>query len=76
MRSYEGRIIGKVVISHIKTKVGVGNGGTRHVDGVNNLLKEGGRALVRVDVVNGDDEMRRRKAKCIAYLTKRNQQIT
>ena len=40
MRPYKGVVIGKIVIGGIKTEVGVGNGGMRHVDRVNNLLEE------------------------------------
>ena len=70
VRLYQGFVVCKIVISCIKTKVGVGNGGTRHVDAVNNLLEEGGRVVVGVDVVNGEKWDGGRKAKCTAYLTK------
>ena len=70
MSIYQGSVVGEVVISHIKTKVGVGNSGARHVYAVNDLLEEGGRVIVRVDVENGEDWDGERKAKCTAYLTK------
>ena len=53
MRPYEGIVIGKVIIGGIKTEMGISNGGLRHVDRVNNCLKEEGGAVVGVDVVNG-----------------------
>ena len=71
MRAYQRVVVGKIVVGHIKTKVGVGNGGVRHVYRVNNLLERTrGEVLVRMNVVNGGNEMGERKAKCTAYLTK------
>ena len=67
---YQRTVAGKVIVGSVETKMGVGNSGTRHVYAVNNLLKEGGRVLVREDVVNGGSGMGGRKAKCTAYLTK------
>ena len=57
MRPYKGSVVGKVIVGGIETKVGISNGGTRHVNAVDNLLEERGRAVVRVDVVNGGNGM-------------------
>ena len=71
MRSYEGRVVGKVIIGGIQAKVGVGNGGARHVNSVNDLLKKTRRGVVvRLKVVNGEEWNEGRKAKRTAYLTK------
>ena len=70
VRLYPGFIVCKIIIGCIKTKVGVGDGGTRHVDRVNDFLKERRRVVVGIDVENGESEMGKRKAKCTAYLTK------
>ena len=52
MRPYKGCVIGKIIIGGIKTEMRISNGRARHVDGINDLLKEEGGAVVRVDVVN------------------------
>ena len=62
VRLYQGFIVCKIVIGCIKTKVGVSNGGTRHVDKVNNLLEEKGGVVVRIDVVNGGSGMGEKKS--------------
>ena len=54
MRSYKGIVIGEIIVGGIETKVGISNGGARHVNRIDNLLKEGGGAAVRFDVVNGE----------------------
>ena len=55
MGTNEGVIIGKIVVSHIETKVGVSNSGTRHVNGINDLLEKMRREVfIGVDVVNGE----------------------
>ena len=72
MRPYEGGVVGEVIIGRIETKVGIGNGRSRHVNGVNDLLKKTrGEVVVGLNVVNGENGMGGRKAKCTAYLTKR-----
>ena len=73
VRPYEGGVVGKIVIGRIKTEMGISDGRTRHVDGVNNLLKKTrGEVLIRVDVVNDEGmEWGKRKVKRTAYLTKR-----
>ena len=73
---YQGGIARKIVIRSIDTKVGIGDSGMGHIDAVNNPLKEGRRALVGVDVVNGGKLDGGIKAKRTTYLTKRNQQVT
>ena len=71
VRPYKGRIVGKVIISSIKTEVGISNGGMRHVNRVNDLLKKTrGEVVVGIDVVNGGGWNGERKAKHTAYLTK------
>ena len=67
MEVYQGRVTCKIVVSGINTKVGVSNGGTRHVQRVNDLLKVGGR-MVRGDVVSENDEEldgKKSKTQCI-----------
>ena len=54
MRAYQQIIIGKVVVSHIETEVRVGNSGSRHVNRVDDLLKDGRRAVVGMHIVNGE----------------------
>ena len=54
MEVYQRTIAGKIVIGSIHTKMGVGNGGARHVYAVNDLLEERGRAVVGIDVVNDE----------------------
>ena len=54
MKVYQRTVAGKVVIGGINTKMGVGNGGTRHDNRVKNILKVRGRAVVGIDVVNGE----------------------
>ena len=70
MEVYQRTIGGKVIVGGVNTKMGIGNGGTGHVDAVNNLLKEGRGAVVRLNVVNGERLDGGRKAKNTAYLTK------
>ena len=70
MEVYQGAVAGEIVISGIDTKKRIGNGGMGHINAINNFLKEGGGAVVRLDVVNGEDLDGGRKVKCTAYLTK------
>ena len=74
MEIHQGRIARKVIIGGIDTKMGIGNGGVRHVQRIDNLLKVRGGAIGG-DVVSENDEGLDggRKAKRTAYLTKRNQ---
>ena len=71
MEIHQGRIARKVIIGGIDTKVGISNGGARHVQRVNDLLKIRG-GTIRRDVVGKNDEGLDggRKAKRTAYLTK------
>ena len=55
MRPYQRFVVGEIIICCIKTKVGIGDGGTRHVNSIDNLLKEERRVVVGVDVVNGEE---------------------
>ena len=56
MGPYEGFVIHKVIVGCIETKVGIDDGGTRHVNAVNNLLeKTRGEVVVGVDVINGEE---------------------
>ena len=72
MEIHQGGIACKVEIGGVHAKVGVGDGGTRHVQRVNNLLKIGGRTIGG-DVVGeyGEELDGKRKAERTAYLTKR-----
>ena len=55
VRPYKGGVVGEIIIGRIKTEVGISDGGTRHVNGINNLLKKTrGEVVVRVDVVNDE----------------------
>ena len=77
MEIYQGRVTRKIVIGSVNTEVRVSNGGVRHIQRVNNLLKIMGRTIRRDDVSENDEELDgERKAKRTAYLTKRNQHIT
>ena len=71
MEVHQRGVARKVKISGVNTKVGIGNSGTRHVQGDNDLLKVRGR-MIRGDVIGENDEesSEGRKAKCTAYLTK------
>ena len=74
---YQGIVTSEVVIGSIDTKVGIGDGGMRYDNAVKNLLKEGGRAMVRVDVVNGeglDGGGKKSKTHCI--FNPKSQQVT
>ena len=61
MKVHQRAVGSKVVIDGINTKMRIGDGRTRHVDKVNDLLKIGGRT-VGIDVVNDEDWMGGRKA--------------
>ena len=77
MEVHQRRVARKIVIRGIDAKVRIGNGGTRHIQRVNNFLKIGGRAI-RGDLIgeNGErsDEGEESKMHCI--FNQRNQQIT
>ena len=62
MGLYQGVVIGEIIIGGIQAKVRIGNGGMRHFDRVNDLLKERRGVVVRVDVVNGGDGMGEKKS--------------
>ena len=55
MEIHQGGITGEVIISGVNTKVRVGDGGARHVQRVNNLLKVRGGAI-RGDLVSENGE--------------------
>ena len=71
VKIHQRRVTRKVVIGGVNTKVGIGDGGTRHVQGVNNLLKIGGR-MIRGNLIgeNGERLDGGEKQKRTAYLTK------
>ena len=71
MEVYQQRIACKVIVDGVGTEVGIGNGGTRHVNKIDDLLKVWGRKIGG-DVVNGESWMGGRKAKHTAYLTKKS----
>ena len=70
MKIHQRTIGSKIVIGGVNTKVRVGDGGARHVDTIDNLLKERRRVVVGLNVVNGERLDEGRKAKRTAYLTK------
>ena len=65
---HQGGVVGKVVIGGVNAKMGIGDGGARHVQRVNNLLKVRGGAI-RGDLIseNGErfDEGKKSKTHCI-----------
>ena len=70
MKVHQRTVAGEVVIGGVNTKVGISNGGTRHDNAVDNLLKERRGVVVGVNVVNGEGLDGERKVKRTAYLTK------
>ena len=76
MRPYQRFVVGEIIIGCIKTEVGISNGGTRHVDAVNDLLKEGRGVVVGVDVVNDEGRNGEKKSKMHSLFNPRNQHIT
>ena len=50
MKIHQGGVARKVVVGGINTKVGIGDGRTRHIQRINNLLKIRGRTI-RGDVI-------------------------
>ena len=74
---YQRRIACKVVIGGVNAKVRVGNGGARHVQRIDNLLKIRG-GTIREDVVRENDEKLDggKKSKTHHIFNQRNQCIT
>ena len=68
---HQRRVARKIIVGGVNTKMGISNGGTRHVQRVDNLL-EIGRRTIRGDLIgeNGERLDGGRKAKRTAYLTK------
>ena len=68
---HQRRVTREIVICGVNAKVRVGNGGSRHVQRVNDLLKVRG-GMIRGDLIgkNGEGLVGKRKAKRTAYLTK------
>ena len=77
MKVHQGRVTRKIVIGGVNAKVGISNGGARHIQRVNNLLKIR-RGTIRGDLIgkNGEGIDGGRKAKRTAYLTKGNKRVT
>ena len=71
MKIHQRRVVGKIIVRGVNTKVRIGDGGTRHVQRVNNLLEVRGGAIRR-DLIgkNGEEFDGERKAKRTGYLTK------
>ena len=68
VKIHQGRVVRKIVIRGVNAKVRVGDGGTRHVQGVNNLLKirggtVGGNVISEYD--EGLDEGKKSKTHCL-----------
>ena len=55
MKVHQGRVARKVIIGGVNPKVRVGDGGTRHVQRIDNLLKIRG-GTIRGNVVSENDE--------------------
>ena len=75
MEIHQGTVTGEIVISGVYAKGRIGDGRTRHMNAVNNLLKIRGGA-VRVNVVNDEDWMGGRKSETHCLFNQDNQQIT
>ena len=77
MEIHQRQVARKIVIGGINTKVGIGDGRTRHVQRVNDLLKVGGRTI-RGDLIgeNGDELNEGKKSKTHCIFNQRNQRIT
>ena len=68
MEVHQRTVVGEIIIGGIHAKVGIGNGGMRHDNTVNNpLQKKGRKAIVGMDVVNGKgwDEGKKSKTHCL-----------
>ena len=67
MKVHQRTVAGKIVISGIHAKIGVSNGGARHIYAVNDFLEEGRRMVVGLNVVNGEglDGGRKSETPCI-----------
>ena len=74
---YQGRVVCKVIIGGIDTKMRIGNGGTRHVQRIDNLLKVRG-GTVGGDLIseNGEEIDEGKKSKTHCIFNQRDQQIT
>ena len=74
---HQGRIARKVKISGVNAKVGISDGGVRHVQRINDLLKVRGGAI-RGDLIgkNGEEIDEGKKSKTHCIFNQRNQQIT
>ena len=77
MEIHQGGITSKVVIGGVNTKVRISNGGARHVERINDLLKIRGR-MVRGDVIGVNDEEldEGKKSKMHYIFNQENQPIT
>ena len=64
MKVHQRRVVCKIVIRGVNTEMGISNGGTRHVQRVNNLLKVRG-GVIGGDLIseNGEEFDGERKAK-------------
>ena len=65
---HQGGVVREVIIRGVNTKVRLGNGGARHVQRINDLLKIGG-GTIREDLIgeNGEgfDEGKKSKMHCL-----------
>ena len=65
---HQGRVAREIIIGGINTKMGIGDGGARHIQRIDNLLKIRRRAI-RGDLIceNGEgiDEGKKSKTHCI-----------
>ena len=76
VKVYQRTVGSKIVVSGINAKMRISNSRTRHVDAVNDLLKEGGGVVVGVDVVNDGRIGWGKKSEMHCIFNQRNQQIT
>ena len=75
MKIHQRTVGSKVIIGSVDTEVGISDGGARHVDEVDNLLKIGRRAIGG-DVVNGEELDGEEKSKMHCIFNQKDQQIT
>ena len=74
MKVHQRRVAGKVIICGVNTKVRIGDGGTRHIQRVDNLLEIRGRTI-RGDLIceNGGRVDEGKKSKTYRIFNQKNQ---
>ena len=77
MEVHQRRVAGEIVIRGVNAKVGISNGGMRHIQRIDNLVKIRGRTI-RGDVVSENDERLDggEKSEMHCIFNQKNQRIT